>query len=383
MLQKIYRLTGSQLANLDAREILSKGGIAFGYRVLNMFLGYGLLWYITQKFGTYGTGIYNLCLAVLTILALLGSLGLNTAVVRFVSEYRSTDRTHLIRQLYNGSWKITLPVAGIIGLILFAGAPVVANSFYDDPGLVLPFRIIGAVIPFMVLLNINVEFIRGVKVISVSEFFRNSSLLIITLGGLLLTSFWFTENYGPVLFYVFGVVISCLFTLFFIRRIFGRLEKKTEEVNETTSFSMKHHLRIAFPMILTAFVQVFNGRIALIILGWYVSTEMVGIFGVAFKIAVITDFVISSLKVIAMPKISELFWNDKIVPLSKMIRLTTWIIFIVSLPLTIILLIWPEFILSFLGDGFTSGAMVSPDFRDHAVYKRFGRTGRRVHEYDR
>lgn len=319
-----------------------------------MGISYLLMIFISRELGEEGIGIYNLSLAILGVLIMIGCLGFNTSVIRFVSQYNAKGWLSSIRSLYSSIIRVILPLALLLGVILFFLAPYLAQVVYEDPKLELPFRIVAFTLPFGILATVNVEFIRGLKKVHISELFRNLSLQIVTLLGLALAWFYGLEDEYPILFYGVGFFISMSFTSAFVYRFLKR-SKRDPQVDEP-KFVLKSHLLISLPMILTSFIQLINGKVDTLMIGIFETTAIVGIFSVAFKLSVITNFAIGALKTIAMPKISELFWEEKMTELNQVIQKSTQMIFAFAGPVSLVLLIFPEFILGLIKEEFIAGA---------------------------
>jgi O-antigen/teichoic acid export membrane protein len=179
-------------------------------------------------------------------------------------------------------------------------------------------------------------------------------LQIVTLLGLALAWFYGLEDEYPILFYGVGFFISMSFTSAFVYRFLKR-SKRDPQVDEP-KFVLKSHLLISLPMILTSFIQLINGKVDTLMIGIFETTAIVGIFSVAFKLSVITNFAIGALKTIAMPKISELFWEEKMTELNQVIQKSTQMIFAFAGPVSLVLLIFPEFILGLIKEEFIAGA---------------------------
>ncbi|MFT4857783.1 MAG: O-antigen/teichoic acid export membrane protein [Cryomorphaceae bacterium] len=350
LLKKIKKKLGKG----DFSEVLRGGSIAFIYRIITMGISYLLMIFISRELGEEGIGIYNLSLAILGVLIMIGCLGFNTSVIRFVSQYNAKGWLSSIRSLYSSIIRVILPLALLLGVILFFLAPYLAQVVYEDPKLELPFRIVAFTLPFGILATVNVEFIRGLKKVHISELFRNLSLQIVTLLGLALAWFYGLEDEYPILFYGVGFFISMSFTSAFVYRFLKR-SKRDPQVDEP-KFVLKSHLLISLPMILTSFIQLINGKVDTLMIGIFETTAIVGIFSVAFKLSVITNFAIGALKTIAMPKISELFWEEKMTELNQVIQKSTQMIFAFAGPVSLVLLIFPEFILGLIKEEFIAGA---------------------------
>ena len=339
------------------REVLTGGSIAFIYRLGSMIASYAIMWFIARNLGQVGIGVFNLSTAILGILVMIGCLGFNTSVVRFVAQYNSTDKFYFINHLYKGMLKLTVPLSIGLGLICVFLAKFIAIYIYKDTLFITPFRIIGFTLPFLVLSTINVEFIRGLKVIQVSEFFRNLSIQIVTLIGVIITITFYPSNNIPLLFYMLGAIFAMAYTTHYILRFFRSNVNNDVSIRVSEGeFSLSEHLLISIPMIVTSFVQLLNGKVGTIMIGVFRDTAVVGVFSVAFKISAIVNFVIGALKTIAMPKISELFWQNKMKELNVVLQYSTRLIFYFSLPISIILFFFPHFILGLLKPEFAIGS---------------------------
>jgi len=339
----------------DLGEVLKGGAVAFLYRLATMGVSYLLLFFISRKLGKEGVGVFNLCLATSGILVMLGCLGFNTSIVRFVSQYRTKKYYRTIYQLYIAILKWSIVSSMAIALSLFFGAEIVAKYAFKDLQLVEPLRITAVIIPLMVLATLNVEFIRGLKMVQISEYLRNLNIQVITLTGTFFMAYYVLTPEDPLRFYAIGAGLSAVIGAFVVRRFF-RTEMRDAGTIDQPEFSFKSHLSISLPMIITAFVQLINGKVDTIMIAWFETTAVVGVFSMAFKLSVITNFVIGALKTIAMPKISELFWTEKKEELDRVIQYSTLIIFFFALPISVVLFLFPDFILALIRDEFTEGS---------------------------
>ena len=350
--KKLFRKKSGSIA-----EIFTGGSIAFIYRIATMAVSYGLMIFISRKFGDEGMGVYNLSLALMGILVLFGCAGLDTSVVRFVSQYNSKGDVKAVASFYKIMMKISVPMAVLLSVALFALAPYIAIELYKDAMLVLPFKIVAVILPMVILFTINVEFLRGLKKIHISEYFRNLNQQLINLIGLAIASFFIVHYYDPLVYFGLGGFISLLFTFYFVRKWFrASANAGASGASTSAAINLRSVLWVSAPMAITSFTQLLNGKIDTLMLGVYRDIGLVGIFGVAFKLSVITNFVIGALKTITMPKISELFWQNDMNELDKVIQYTNRVVFVFSLVVCVVLLLFPEFILALVNPEFTLGA---------------------------
>ncbi|MFZ1687977.1 MAG: flippase [Flavobacteriales bacterium] len=335
------------------REVAKGGGIAFAYRLLGLALTYGLMTLIARRYGADANGYYNLFTAWMAVLSVVATLGLSASNVRSVAEYRAKEEWGKLRPLHNGVLRVVLGMSVLMGAILF-GLRLIAPL--DGPWSALsstPVVIMACALPFAALLLVNVEFIRGSKRIAISELLRSPAVLAVAFIGVALMH---GGVRSPSVMHAVGFGVCAVISLVVVRRWLGKVEREHQPLH--IPVDMREHLTIAVPMIITSLVTTLNGRLDTIMLGWYAVPAVVGIYGTAVKISIATEFVISSMKTIAMPKIAEQFHGGKHDELNDTIHFSSGVIFWLTVPVTIILLVFPEWILSIVGPGFEQGATV-------------------------
>lgn len=339
--------------NQHQKELLRGSGATFVYRIATMLLSYIILMVISHYYGASGVGEYNVLTSLLSILTMLGCLGFSTSVVRFVSQYMVQQKEYLISALYSSVLKVCILVSALISIVFVLFADTLAEYYFHDLSLSFSFVVLSIALPFTVLTTIQVEFIRGFKKVQVSEFLRNLSILLVnTLLIIVLHQFYAHQNI-PFLTYCVGVLCTFFLTTYILQRDIAKLSKTVPP--EADPFSFRWHLLTSLPMILTAFVQLINGKVNTLMLAYYVPKVDVGVFSMVFKISTITNFVLMAMKTVAMPKISELFWSEKKEELKKLIHTTNAFIFGFSLLVFIALFLGSGLILDFLGPEYKSG----------------------------
>ncbi len=142
---------------------------------------------ITRNFGADTMGIFALCTTVLSIASILGRLGTDTALLRFVAEYTAQDRGDLVKEVYGKALKIVIPFSIIFTLILFFSSPFISKYIFHKEYLSNYFQITSlAILPF-VLIFINSQSLRAIKKIGEYSFFQNISQFLF--ASIFLSSF--------------------------------------------------------------------------------------------------------------------------------------------------------------------------------------------------
>lgn len=328
--------------------------MAFAYRILGLAFTYGLIKLIARYYGASGNGIFNIYTAWMAVFGALVTLGLNASNVRSVAEYRAKGEWGKLRPLHNGVFKVTTLTAALVGACLVG---VCVLTLWNG-GLWMgldrnTLLLMGVSLPFYALLLVNVEFIRGAKKIAISELLRSPAVLIVTFIGVLVIP---GGPDTPIYVNAVSTAVCGALAWFIVRRYLRRME--AEHGTKVISIQMKEHLILALPMIVTSLTTTLNGKLDTIMLSWYDSTNIVGIYGTAVKISVGLEFVISAIKTIAMPKIAELYHGGRRQELEDTLAYSAKIIFWTTAPLMLILVIFAEPIMGFVGPEFGAGAGV-------------------------
>lgn len=333
------------LQDENYREILTGSFFGTMYKVLGYGFTYVFLFLVARYFGAEGTGVYTLSLSILMVLAMFGQLGLNTGVLRFVGEFKAKGKN--IGPLYKTVLKLVIPVSLAFSVLLFLLSDILAEKAFNDTQLALPMKIIAVTLPFLVLKNMNIEFLRGLKRIKLSEFFRSLDRQLFNVVILLGAIFFFTAIYMPVIIlgisFFIGFVISLILVL-------NRIKFSKENL-----VTAKTLITVSLPMMITSFSMLLMGNIDSIMLGIFTTTENVGIYNIALKLAMIVQFILVGVNAIAAPKISEFYWGEKKEELKRIVKFSTTLMFLATFPILVMILAFPDFLLSLFGNEFIAG----------------------------
>jgi O-antigen/teichoic acid export membrane protein len=88
------------------RGLLQASISSFFIRGGGMFFGF-LVTLITSRFyGADALGVVSVCFAILSLAAVIGKLGMDIALVRYISEYLMGKRFGAIKNIYLKAWSV-------------------------------------------------------------------------------------------------------------------------------------------------------------------------------------------------------------------------------------------------------------------------------------
>jgi O-antigen/teichoic acid export membrane protein len=339
--------------NKFLKELINKSLLVFIIRIVSLISGFYFLYLITQLYGATGLGFFSLYQSYLMILVLFALLGTDVASLKFVSQYVGDDNFIKIRSIYRTILRLVLPLSVLLSLILFFSKTCIAENIFGDERMIIVLKYVALSILPMCLINIHSESFRGLKKVELYSIFRY--LLVPIISIVFTWILFFKFQFGiitPILSYSLSIlIISGLSTkAWFIEIDF----LKSTNSNRTSVLDI---LNFSFPLFLSASMMLLLQWIDVVILGYYVTTADIGIYNVAVKVSMISSIILFSINSIAAPKFSELFSKNKLDELKELVKQTSKLIFVVSIPILLLIFMGKDYILNFFGKEFMYGSM--------------------------
>ena len=316
----------------------------FGSRFVIVFL-------LARVLGAEQYGMYTLAISAAALVGSFSSLGLDTAMVRYVAiQSRRRDELGLWGTLQIGVGISTL-TSVLAGLGLYFFAEPVAVDIFHEPQLVELLRVFGIIVPFLSLSNVLADIARGFKRMDYAALAENGvqftvrMILIGILALIKLDVFVASIVFGISDLASTLVLIRLLHKEFSFRR---PLRQARYDFREIFSYSMTFWI--------SGILTKFRKNIDTFFLGALSSVASVGIFTVAARINLVGHVAYVSLIASVKPILAELFDQGNLDQLGKLYTTATRWTFTANLPLFLIMVLYPSTLLSVFGETFTGGA---------------------------
>jgi O-antigen/teichoic acid export membrane protein len=345
----LLTLSSSQ-TDIQFKELLKGGAIAFILKIIGLLFGYTSILLITHNFGASAMGIFTLSITILSIFSIVGRLGLDTALLRFVAEYSSQNKPHLIKEVYIKVIKIVIPASLVISFWLFFLSPYVARHIFHKEYLIFYLRIVSFAILPMILTLINSQALRALKKIKEFSFFQNISNPFFTSIFLMVFLVFTREKALPVISYALALAASAA-----LSQISWQKNAKLSSVQYEKTIKFKNILDISIPMMLSSSMSFIMNWTAIIMLGMFKTDVEVGVFNVAERIATFTSITLVAINSIAAPKFAEFYGKNDVKGLEKIAKQSNKLIFWTALPIMAVIFLFPSFILGIFGEEFKTG----------------------------
>lgn len=349
----IKRLKSKLAGDAHFKDLLRGSAITFILKIGGMLLGYVVIYLISKKNGADGVGFYSLVNQVLLLLSIVATWGTTTSALRYVGQFNNAENSGQLRFIYSALLKVVVPIGMLVGLLTFLFAYPVAHNLLRNDSYTEALQLTGIVVPFFAINSIGIEFIRGMELLQFSEFIRSVSRPLILLIALLL----FLNDTIPNIYPIYFLLIAVVLNSFLSNGIILQKLSKTPRA-ETSRLHVRELFRVSSPMMISGLTGTLMSSIPLFFLSYFHDAEQVGIFSVALRISMLISLVLTVVNTIAAPKYASLFWSDKKVELQRVIDQSTQLMFWGAFIISLIVIAFAPYILSFFGSEFSQGSMV-------------------------
>jgi O-antigen/teichoic acid export membrane protein len=311
---------------------------------------------LTSYLSPADIGTYSLALMVISITGAVATLGLNEGVPRYIAFFRGSHEEKKIHELIISAIMLGL-IAGVLAMLV---SPVLfehlAGKGFDMQGEILSvIRIMIFAIPFTILLNVTVAIYRGFDQTNVNMYFYNIirpvSLLVFASAAVFLG----VSLRGVVLSDLLSMIFTFgIMSVYFIKKPPFKPEWKLKFSEPT-----KQLIRYSFPLLISATLLNLMTWTDTIILGYFKSTEVVGVYSVVYPLVGFLSMIINSMGFVYIPVTSKLWGENETQLIGSIYQIMTKWCFMLTFPVFALMFVYPELLLSKLyGAEYASGALV-------------------------
>lgn len=335
----------SEIVDQSLQKIAKGTGIVFFGTIAGLLLAFAskviVIRYITQS----EYGIFSLALVLVSAFGAIATLGLQPGSTRQIAYYRGKDDTSKVKGVVVSSLQLAVIASILLSFILFFTSNLISTNIFHSPELSTPLRIFSIIIPFSVLVGIFTSIFRGFDRVGPKIYFQDilmNALRPLLYVAVILLGLSFL---GVVYAYVASIVFTCLaFATYMMRKSPIPIRGKVSGINPIR----KELLLFSLPLLVVNILGIITGWTDTLMLGYFKAPEIVGLYNAAFPLAQVISLTIGSMIFIYLPIASQLYAKGLNVELQRSYKvLTKWICSAI-MPLSLILLLFPEAVLNLL-----------------------------------
>jgi O-antigen/teichoic acid export membrane protein len=296
-------------------------------------------------------GMFNYGLTTANTLVIFTCLGFQISLIRFVSEYSSTNRIDLMKGILSYSARLFLLTSTLFSILLLAshfstiGSPELRSALLYS-SIILPFVGIGIWLGVVT---------RGLKrlITAVAPNEVIIPLLVIILVILLTEYCIDISPEKATLIYMMSASAALLFGLFFLFKAIPKSLFSTKKYSDKRLW-----LKTSTTMLAGAVCQEIINRADVLLIGFMVNIEQSGLYSIALRLSALNVFSLKIVDTLVAPKIASAYYSGDKQSLRKVIIWGTKISALGALPPSLLLLAFPEEILGFFGQKYTAASPI-------------------------
>lgn len=350
---RIRALSEKVWKDKDLKEVSIWISAAFMRTIVGHAMIYLFFVMIWRGFWAYALWVFSLSISAIYLLSGIATLWFPLTIVKSIWQLTSTW-SRWYHLLFTHVLWILLPSALVLWAILLLLAPFLAVTIFSESILILPLQVVWLLLPVLVVLFINIEFLRWCKSIWQSEFLRKAAPRII--GCIILFMIWYIKGSHlllPVRSYLWWVVVACGMSVVWVRKVIKQRDSSSRW-KPLIQFSSSQLIKTAFPMLISWMsytIMEHTDRLMLWGMTWLTD---VGIYETALKLSFLISFMINVISTIFWPKLAEHYHNNDRKGTISLIRVCSACILICWWWAALLLLLFPEFFLWLFGAEFIS-----------------------------
>lgn len=347
MIQRIikkFRKLGKKEEN---KELVKHSIIALLLRMGGAVIAFAMNVVVARKLGADESGYFFLAVTFATLVATIGRIGADQTVLRYVSVNSAAKQWNTVHAIIRKitSWS-TLPLLAVTILVAVFAKPI-SIHFFNKPALQWPLFYTALSMPLFAAYNVYGMALQGRRKVVQSV----SSLKVLTPFFLIALVFVLApqDSAGMAKYYLVACALNLIFAVFWWYR-------SIPAATDREIFDSATLWKSCGPLWVVAIMNVITTWGGQFIAGIFNTSAEVAQLSVSRNTTVLISFILMAVNNVSAPRFAVMYKEGKMKELKQYARNATRMMTLAALPITVVLWIFPEFILSLFGADFEDGA---------------------------
>lgn len=328
------------------RQVLFSALLSLGVRSFGAVAALIFSIFLTRKYGPDVSGLFFLTFSVFSLTAVFARVGLDNSLLRFIGSSSSAGEWTSVNDVMNKSLLLVFCTSALFSILSYFFSDFLALVVFNDERLSEYFEVMS---PFISLLAISTILAMGLQ----GRHRTLLSVLILNVStNVLMVLFIFFGDVPPSELPAFFTIASALTTLLAFMFWFYKLPK-------TNGSAMSWHelFSSCLPLWLVMFVGQLIQWSGNIFLGIWSTPSEVALFTAAQRTAMLMIFVLTAINTVVAPKFAHFHKSQNYEQLASVAYYSARLLSVVSLPILIIMFVFPKEILALFGEEFDNAAI--------------------------
>lgn len=308
---------------------------------------------IGRSLGEGGLGNFSTGKTLVSALGLVACFGLTSALVRFGAQYRRAGDAARLRGLFGGSFATGFLVGCFLGGLVYVFAPFLSSGFAKGSDLVVPLRMFAAVLPVLCVMMLSWEALRGVHAVGsrvLCESVVRPGTMLLLLGVFVAGGMTLKRAVTAYGLSVGAAVVVALPLLWLASRLVRERVKPVFEARKAFRFSV--------PMLFSQVVGNVAAWADTFMIAGFKGPAEVGVFNAAGLNSSMGSMTFVSFNMLFAPIVAAQHHAGELDRMRALIRVVTRWGITVSLPVFLLIVVFPGDVMGLFGPGFQRGSVV-------------------------
>lgn len=325
-------------------KTVAKGaGISFTGIIIGNFIGIFNQGLLARFLGVNDYGHWNLALSIVHVAIVLSILGLSEGSARYIPYFMERGEYDKAKSTIRFSLRFVFSMSVILGIIFFAFSGTIARIFFDDMSIRGLLRIFMLTLPLSVLPMFLVSIVRAFKAVRYKAFMFDIAIKVLRIGIFVPFIFLGKPLVGAVVAYLGGSLLPILHSQYFIKKKLLPQYSRIPVVPVGRSL-----LSFSWPLALTGFSVLLETRADILLIGYFLTAEDIGIYTPSLVLIKMLTIVALSFQFIFLPVVSEYAARGNREGLGLLYRAVTKWIMALIIPVLSFIVLFPKEIITFI-----------------------------------
>jgi O-antigen/teichoic acid export membrane protein len=336
---------------MNKKSFLKHSGLAFIVRIFGALAGFLMSIVITRTLSVEESGLFFLGFAICSAIGMLCTLGLTTALIRFIGGYHAEANWGVIKGVFNKGLITVLMTSIGIALVIFLCSSFISNDLFDKPQFENVLRVMAFAIPSFAVYQLVAYAFQGLHKPVVSIFLQNISNQTLVVIALAIASAFIIDLTTTDVAVVFTSAAFLTVLIALIKWFSNKSLAVVADYSQTKQLVAS--AKPLFLMILMGMLVQYSGQI---ISGVYLTANNVAYFSVAQRISMLTSFVLIAINLVAAPRFAASAKLGKTEELRSTSLFCSRMMIIMATPVVVFMYFFAEFLMGFFGEEYIQAA---------------------------
>jgi O-antigen/teichoic acid export membrane protein len=307
---------------------------------------------ITRTIGASDFGLFSLSMTVVNMGAIIPRFGLPQTITRFIAYYKGKGEDNKIPQVLKQALVFSFLFGIGTAILIYYIAPGIALNLFHREALSPIIRSLSPFVPFGISGMVLLAALQGLKQIKKQVIIQNFIWPLVRFTFIVIFFIIGWKLYGLVAAVVLAVIIRFVVSLTAVSGhiSFWKTGPATLPIRKLLFFSA--------PLVLVNILAFALNWTDTLMLGYFRTPAEVGIYSIAWRLSMVISVPLVAFNNIFSPLAAEYIGKNDNHSLQTLLQTVDRWVLAASLPLAVILALFPNDILSIFGKEFKNGALI-------------------------